>query len=439
MIIGIRREDKNRWERRTPIVPDDVRKLIRETGLRFHVQPSPIRVFADEEYAAAGAEIREDLSECRLIVGVKEVPVELLIPGKAYLFFAHVIKCQPYNMKMLARLLELGCTLMDYELITDAAGRRLVFFGRYAGLAGMIDTLHALGRRLAVEGIPNPFEEMRSAHEYRDLEEAETAVDRIATRIRTDGLDARIAPLVFGFAGYGHVSQGAQEILGRLPVEEVPPAALASLRDGRSRAGRAIYKTVFKEADMVVPTDATARFDLQDYYRSPEKYRSVFEEYLPHLSVLVNGVFWTERYPRLVTRAAVRALYREGSQPHLRVIGDISCDIEGSVEITLKATESDQPCFVYRPATDDIVEGYAGNGPVVMAVDNLPCELPRESSIFFSQVLRDFVAAFKTTELEGPFEKLPLPDPLKRATIAYQGSLRPPFAYIAEHLGGGKP
>jgi len=435
MIIGIRREDKNRWERRVPLTPQDVGALIRERGLRFHVQPSPIRVFPDGEYAAAGAEVREDLRACDFIVGVKEVPPALLIPKKSYLFFAHVIKCQPYNMPMLRRLLDLGCTLLDYELITDTAGRRLVFFGRYAGLAGMIDTLHALGERLTIEGIANPFAEIRLAHEYADLGHAEAAVERLGARIAAEGLDPRVSPLIFGFAGYGHVSQGAQEILDRLPVKTLAPSEVAGLRGSGTASNRAVYKVVFKEEHLVVPRDAGAKFALQDYYDHPERYRSTFTDYLPHLSVLVNGIFWTERYPRLVTKEAVAALFANGARPQLRVIGDISCDIDGSVEITRKSTEPDQPCFVYEPATGRIRDGYAGEGPVVMAVDNLPCELPRESSAFFSHVLKDFVGALTSADLSAGFEKLALPDSLERAVIALRGELRPRFAYIGEHLG----
>ena len=149
--LGIRREDKNEWERRAPLAPDAVSRLVAQ-GVEVLVEPSPRRIFTDLEYARAGARIAPDLSACTLVLGVKEIPPARFRPGGAYCFFSHTIKGQPYNMGMLARLRELGCTLLDYELVKDDQGRRLIFFGRHAGLAGMLDSLWALGRRLAEEG-----------------------------------------------------------------------------------------------------------------------------------------------------------------------------------------------------------------------------------------------------------------------------------------------
>jgi alpha-aminoadipic semialdehyde synthase len=431
MLIGIRREDKNRWERRVPLTPEDLAELA-AGGLAFRAQPSPIRIFPDEAYRRAGAEVAEDLGACDLILGVKEIPSELLLPRKSYLYFSHVIKCQPYNMPMMKRLLELGCTLYDYELIADEQGRRLVFFGRHAGLAGMIDTLHALGARLAAGGLENPFAAIRMAHEYDGLAAAGAALDEVGARIRAEGLPAALRPLVVGFAGYGHVSQGAQEILAHLPLTTITPAELPRLRADDPAARDHLYQVVFKEEDLVAPRDAAQPFVLQDYYDHPEKYRSRFAEHLPHLSVLVNCIYWTPRYPRLVTRDWVAANYRPDAQPRLRVIGDISCDIEGSIEITLKATDPAAPCYVYDPASGEIRDGVRGPGPVVMAVDNLPCELPRESSEHFSHALRGFLAALRDVDLQAPFESLVLPDPLRRAAIAVEGRLRPDFGYIAD-------
>jgi alpha-aminoadipic semialdehyde synthase len=434
MIVGIRREDKNEWERRVPLTPDAVGELSREHGIRFQIQPSPIRVFRDEEYAAAGAHLREDLAECDLILGVKEIPVEQLLAAKSYLFFSHTIKCQPYNMAMMRRLLDLRCTLFDYELIVDERGRRLVFFGNFAGLAGMIDTLHALGQRLAVEALPNPFTGIRMAHSYTSLTEAKRAIAQVGERIRAEGLDSRVAPLVFGFAGYGNVSTGAQEILDLLPVESVEPGALPTLRGRRDLSAHTVYKSVFREEHLVEAREPGAVFELQDYYDHPERYVSIFETYTPHLNVLVNCIYWTEQYPRLITKAHAAELFSRETQPNLRVIGDISCDIDGSIEINRKATDPANPCYVYEPASGAVRDGYAGHGPVIMAVDNLPCELPAESSRFFSEALRGFVAEFARADLTAPVERLALSKPLREAIIAATGVLQPRFAYIEECL-----
>src|SRR4030043_2363614 len=169
--IGIRREDKNRWERRSPIIPDHVKQLIREHNFHFVVQPGSIRVFSESEYKNAGADISEDLSTCSAIFAVKEIPQNLILKNKVYIFFSHTIKGQSYNMSMLQKLLDQKCTLIDYELIVDKTGRRLVFFGNYAGLAGMIDSFWALGQRLHVEGFTTPFLNIQPAHKFTDLHE----------------------------------------------------------------------------------------------------------------------------------------------------------------------------------------------------------------------------------------------------------------------------
>jgi alpha-aminoadipic semialdehyde synthase len=171
-IIAVRRETKSPMERRTPVTPDLVARLVKGPGVEVLVQPSPRRVFPDKEYVRAGATMAESLADASVILGVKEIPPDLFQPNTAYIFFSHVIKGQPYNMPMLAKMLELGCTLIDYEKICDENGKRLIFFGRFAGLVGMIDSLWALGQRLRREGYPTPLAEIEPAHAYPDLDEA---------------------------------------------------------------------------------------------------------------------------------------------------------------------------------------------------------------------------------------------------------------------------
>ena len=435
-VVGIRREDKSIWERRVPLVPEDVRRLIAEHGIQVIVQPSDIRVFKDEEYAAVGARVQEDLSPCDVIFAVKEVPPHLLLPGKTYVYFAHVIKGQPYNMPMLKRLLDLGCVLIDYEKITDEKGRRLIFFGRHAGWAGMLDTLWALGKRLEWEGIPTPFASIGQAHTYPNLESARRAVREVGERIRREGLPADLAPLVVGFAGYGNVSRGAQEIFDLLPVQEVAPEDLATLFEGEPDP-HTLYKVVFKEEHMVEPIDPKGSFDLQDYYSHPEKYRSRFASHVPYLTVLVNGIYWEAKYPRLVTKDYLRELFGGPTRPRLRVIGDISCDIEGAIECTVKCTEPGDPVYVYNPLTGEVIDGYEGEGVVILAVDILPSELPREASIDFSAVLRQFVPAIAQADYTVPLDELDLPPEIKRAVIAYRGELTPRYRYLERYLERG--
>jgi saccharopine dehydrogenase (NAD+, L-lysine-forming) len=235
---------------------------------------------------------------------------------------------------------------------------------------------------------------------------------------------------VVGFAGYGNVSRGAQEVFDELPFVELAPADLPALFAGQPDP-HTLYKVVFKEEHTVKPVDPAATFELQDYYQHPEKYRSCFSDYLPYLTVLVNGIYWDRRYPRLVTKAYLR---EHADDLRLRVIGDISCDIEGSIECTARCTEPGNPVYVYNPRTETTTDGYAGEGVVILAVDILPSELPREASIYFSGVLRDFIPAIVAADYTVPFEQLALPPEIKRAVIVYQGKLTPDYQYISEYL-----
>ncbi len=432
MRIGIRREDKNRWEARVPLIPDDVEKLIRR-GVEVRLQPSSIRTYSDVEYRRVGAFISEDLSDCPVILAVKEIPAHFFEPGKTYVFFSHTIKGQKDNMPMLKKMMDLKCQLIDYELVTDDQGRRLIFFGRHAGLAGMIDTFWALGRRLRWEGVPNPFESVKLAHEYADLEDAEAHIAEVGERIAAEGLPREVVPFICAFAGYGHVSQGAQEIFDLLPHEEITPDELLRVRADSLDAAK-LYKVVFKEEDLVEPVEPEYAFDLQDYYHHPEKYRSRFENYLPRLTVLVNCIYWDDRYPRLVTLDYLKKEYSASQPPKLKVIGDISCDIGGSVQCTVKATDPGDPVYVYNPLKAEIAMGWEGFGPVVMAVDNLPCELAREASAFFSRVLTPFVDPLVAADYSVPYEEVKLPGELHRAMILHQGNLTPDYKYISKYL-----
>ncbi len=429
--FGIRREDKNRWERRVPLTPRHVEQMIKD-GLQAVVQPSANRAFSDEEYRQVGAAVQEDLSVCPVTLAVKEIPTQLFRPGHTYLFFAHVLKGQPHNMPMLRRLLDLGCTLIDYEKITDEAGKRLVFFGRYAGIAGMVDSLWALGERLKLEGFQTPFAAIRPAHAYRNLEEIQGAMRGVGVALKQQGLPSSLSPMVFGFSGYGNVSLGAQEVFDLLPHRTLSPQELV-VGGYRGESGQLI-KVVFREEHLAKPRDAGKAFDLADYFKFPEHYEGDFERFIPHLTVLVNCIYWTPAYPRLVTCKLLKEIYGEARPPRLRVIADISCDINGSVECTTQCTDSSAPLFVYVPESEQSLLGLEGNGPVVLAVDNLPCELPVESSLGFGDALLPFAREVVRADYKKPYEKLELPPPILRAVIAHQGALTPSFAHLEQSL-----
>lgn len=432
--IGIRHEDKYVMERRVPLVPEHVKKLV-EQGIEVQVQRSPKRIFKDDEFEAAGAKLVDKLTEPDLILGVKEMPLDFFEHHKTYIFFSHTIKGQPYNMPLLKRMMEKEVNLIDYEKITNENGQRLIFFGRFAGLAGMINSLWSAGQRYSKLGIETPFKNIRQTHTYQSLEEAKEAVAKVGDIIRQDGLPQSLSPLVVGITGYGNVSKGAQEILSLLPVKEITPEELLSLNKNQNFSNKVIYKVVFKEEDLSKPLEAGKVFDLQEYYQHPERFEGKFEQYIPNLTILMNCMYWDDRYPRIVTKDYLGKLFKEG-RPKLTVIGDVTCDPDGSIEITHKGTEIEDPVFVYNPFTREPKMGFDGEGVLVMAVDILPSELPRESSQAFSDALVDYVIDIAAADYSCDFENLNIPAPFKRAMILHRGKLTPDFEYLKEHLKG---
>jgi Alanine dehydrogenase/PNT, N-terminal domain len=429
--LGIRREDKNEWERRVPLIPEDIKELYEKHGIQTVVQPSTLRIYQDNAFTVPGAVVDEDLSKANTIFAVKEIPTNLLEANKTYLFFSHTIKGQPYNMDMLRRLMALKCNLIDYERIVNEKNQRLIFFGAHAGYAGIIETLFAYARKMKKNGIDSPLSRIRQAYEYASLDEAKDHVKEISDQIASEGLPKEMAPLVVGFAGYGNVSKGAQEIFDLLPFIEIKPNELADIRNMDTPDTKNVYKVVFKEENMVKPVSGD--FDLQDYYDHPQKYESTMGISLPHLDILVNCIYWTPDYPRLVSKQYLKEQYNADTKSRLAVIGDISCDIEGSIEITKDATMPNNACFTYFPGTDSFENGITKRGITVMAIDNLPCEFSKEASIFFSNVLKGYADDVISTDFTQPFDQLPLPYPIKKALILHNGQLTDDYKYIEQY------
>jgi saccharopine dehydrogenase (NAD+, L-lysine-forming) len=432
--IGIRREDKNPWERRVPLIPSHVRELLQNSSLELWMQPSTIRIFPDEDYVREGAKIDEDLSSCSLVFAVKEIPEKFFQSGKTYVFFSHTIKGQPCNMPMLKKMMELKCNLIDYERIVDEKGQRLLFFGTQAGQAGMIDSLWALGQRIHYEEQNSPFFELMLAHQYSSLVEAKEHIQKVGWKIHDQGLDQDLVPLICGFAGYGHVSIGAQQIFELLPFEEISPEELYVFYESGNYASNRVYKVVFKEEHMVRSIASSHSFELQDYYDHPEKYQSILDTYLPYLTVLMNCIYWAPQYPHFVTKQFLRNHWQGQKSPHLKLIGDISCDVEGAIECTVRPTDPGNPVYVYDPIEEKAVDGIEGRGVVVMATDNLPAELPLESSIYFSDALEPLVPDMARADFSRSFEDCSLPQPVKKAVILYQGDFTPDYKYMKKFL-----
>jgi len=426
--IGLRREDKNAWERRVALTPDAVRRLHTQ-GIDVLVERFERRAFSDDAYADAGAKVVDDVRAADVILGIKEIPSPWFHERGAYLFFSHTIKGQWFNMPMLSRMMKLGCTLIDYECVTGDDGRRLIYFSRHAGLVGMIDTLWTLGTRLSRQGIANPFDHMEPAHGYPNLGAAKEAVGRAAERIRAGEVPPEIRPLTIGFTGSGNVTRGALEVFRLLPFENVAPEELETWVEENADRSDMIGAVCFDLRHLAERVDGKA-FDKATYYAKPEGHRSRFAPYLSPLNVLVHGIYWDERYPVFASREELATAVDR----RLRVIGDITCDVEGSLACTVRDTEPGDPVFVYDPTTGEAPSGFEGPGVAVMAVGNLPTELPLDASEHFSEALEPFVPALAAADLEAPFEQVDLPAPIRRAVIVWRGELTPDYAYLADDL-----
>lgn len=432
--IAIRKENIDLTERRSPLNPAQIKRLSVDYAINVIVEPWPNRFYSDLKFKENGAVLSSDIKKANVIFGVKEIPVDDLPLGGACVFFSHTIKGQPHNMPVLKSILEKKITLMDYEKVIDNAGKRLIFFGPYAGLAGAINSLWLLGKRLDHEQIKNPFSAIKQAKEYSSLQNAKNAVHNAAKLIEQEGLVDTGKPWVIVITGNGTVSRGAQEIIDLLPVTQITPAEFLNLIQTKSFKFNILYKVVIDCDNFVKPADPAKGFEWNDYFQNPQNYQSDFKKYLTDITVLINAIFWDKMYPKLISKDDLKELYMGDSQPDLRIIADISCDFEGSIECNMKSTSSDNPAYVYNPFDKNIKDGYTGTGPVILAVDKLPSELPAESTTFFGESLLPYIPALAKADFSKSFNDLNLPDEFKKAVIAHKGELTPDFVYLYDHL-----
>ncbi|ESQ53839.1 hypothetical protein EUTSA_v10024287mg [Eutrema salsugineum] len=437
-VVGILAESVNKWERRTPLTPSHCARLLHggkdRTGVsRIVVQPSAKRIHHDALYEDVGCEISDDLSDCGLILGIKQPELEMILPERAYAFFSHTHKAQKENMPLLDKILSERVTLYDYELIVGDHGRRLLAFGKYAGRAGLVDFLHGLGQRYLSLGYSTPFLSLGSSYMYSSLAAAKAAVISVGEEIASQGLPLGICPLVFVFTGTGNVSLGAQEIFKLLPHTFVEPSKLPELfvKDkGISQNGKStkrvhqVYGCIITSQDMVEHQDPSKSFDKADYYVHPEHYNPVFHEKIaPYTSVLVNCMYWEKRFPRLLSIKQIQDLTKKGCP--LVGICDITCDIGGSIEFVNRSTLIDSPFFRFNPSNNSYYDDMDGDGVLCMAIDILPTEFAKEASQHFGDILSEFVGS-----LASVTEIAELPGHLKRACISYRGELTSLYEYI---------
>lgn len=432
MKVGIRKETQYPSEMRAALTPEHVKDLIAK-NIEVFVEHAEQRIFTSEEYINAGAVITNNLSNCNIILGVKEVPINDLISDKPYVFFSHTIKGQNYNMPLLQAVLDKNITLFDYELVKNKEGFRIIFFGKFAGYAGVIDSLWLLGERLNSEEIENPLSQIKQALNYDDLNDAKESIKKVGKEIEENGLPKEIVPLITGFTGYGNVSKGAQELYDLLPLEKIGVNDLESFVNSGNFSNKKVYKVEFKEEDMYEHKSGE-KFSFDDFVQNPKDYKSKLKKYIPYFTMLVNGIYWEDRFPKHVTKSYLKKIYTENENPKMKVIGDITCDIEGSIEMTVKATSSKNPSYVYEPLTEEIKDGIEGNGPVILAVDKLPAELPKEASKTFGDALLPFVKKLAETDYSKDYDELEIPREFKEAIITHKGELTPNFKYLEKFL-----
>ncbi|KAJ2682699.1 hypothetical protein IWW39_005885 [Coemansia spiralis] len=432
LVIGIRREDKNRWERRVALTPAHVKDLIAETGAQVIVQPSNTRIFNNASFVAAGATINEDLSHADAILGIKEVPIDKLIPSKTYVIFSHTHKGQKYNMPSLQAFLDKGIRLIDYELMVNQEGKRQVLFGKHAGYAGMIDGLHGLGQRLLALGYNSPFIHMGQAHVYPNLECVHTKLRHVADIIEDQGLPDAFAPMLFTFTGSGNVTQGARAIFDDLPHDNVTVDELPFIAKDRynERYRRRLLALQVGAQDYVERIDG-GPYSREEYREHPERYRSVFATKIaPYTSMLVNGIYWESKYPRLMTAKDLAHIQRQRElKTRMLAIADISCDIGGSLEFMSHASTIDSP-FFYVDAVNGLEhKDIEKPGVQINSIDNLPTELPFEASKHFGDSLYPYAKALALGDLKHPV--------LSRAIICQDGALTKQHKHLEESLASG--
>lgn len=446
--IAIRREDSNkRGEKRVAITPTFA-KTINDWKYKLIVQPSISpdtgdlkRAFPDNRYKKLGAEISENLSKADVIFGLKEIMPQKLINGKVYYCFSHTHKGQLKNRQMLKTMMEKEITLIDYELIRDKKGHRLVTAFTYnAGYAGMVDTLWAFGEKLKRDGVKNPFAIIPQAVEGEDLDHIIKIIKETGQVIKKYGTPKELPPIITTFLGKGKTSYGAQEIYNLLPVENITLDQLPEVYSLGSR--KKVYKLILRKSEIYrlkvgsqMDIDKFNKLHVMDrerhYMVNPELYETNLDKVIPFISILMNCIVWSPRYPRALPKDLIKYVYK--NHKTLKAIGDITCDPNGSIEFS-KETWIDNPVYVYNPMDETLKDGFEGEGVIVMAVTNLPCEFSADASEQFSKDLLPFLKGIVKADYKNSLSESQLPPEIQRAVILWKGKFTKEFDYMKNFI-----
>ncbi len=397
--IGLLRETKVPSDRRVGITPLQGIELLKQfPHVSLFVQPSNIRGYKDEEYELHGHIFCEDLSDCDILIGIKEVNIAKLIPNKTYIFFSHTAKKQPHNQLLLQEIMKKKITLIDYEYMTDEKNNRLVAFGHWAGIVGAYNALVAWGIR-------NKAYNLERAYLCHDMTEMVTQLQKV-----------KLPPVKILISGGGRVASGAQETLSHLNYKNVTPA------DFLTKTYDEPVICQVEPKDYVKHKDGKA-FDLSHFFAHPEEYVSTFNPYTKVADIYISCHFWDPKSPVFMTKEDMRS-----PEFHISVIADVSCDLKIPIPSTLRSSTIPIPFYGYNPVSECEDDPWKQGNITVMAVDNLPGELPRDASQFFGdKLLNNILPSLLGTDDTGV---------VKRATIVKDGSLTERFSYLANFAEG---
>ena len=400
--IGLIRETKIPQDKRVPFTPLQTEEIEqRFPHVRVLCETSEIRCFQDHEYQSQDIEVTQNIGDCDILMGIKEVQVNSLIPGKTYLFFSHTLKKQPHNRKLLQAALEKKVRMIDYEALKDKQGNRLVAFGRYAGIVGAYNGLWTYGNRY------NKFS-LRRAFDCFDVNDLKLELEKV-----------KLPPIKILLTGSGRVGKGAMETLDSARIRKV------NIHDFLYTKFEQPVYIQLSSADYHT-RKAGGHFNREEFHQYPDRYVSHFVDFTKVTDILLAGAYWNPKAPVLFTREDMLA-----TDFRIRIVADITCDINGSIPSTQRASTIPDPIYDYDPVMNALHPPFSNDSFVsVMAVDNLPCELPRSSSEEFGRDLIDrILKPLLTEDTEGIIE---------RATITFNGQLTSHFSYLQDYASGAE-
>lgn len=399
MKIGIIKERKNPPDKRVVLSPKKCKEILKDyPQLQIKVESSDIRIFKDDEYRKEGIEVVNDISDCDILLGVKEVPIEFLIPNKEYFFFSHTIKKQAYNRDLLRAILDKNIKFYDHEVITNSKGARLVAFGRYAGIVGAYNGIKAYGQKF------NSF----NLHKAEELENQQSLIDELKK--------VKLPNIKIVLTGFGRVGRGAKEMLDGMELREVNITEFLN-----ETFNEPVYVNI-GSLDYNKRKDGFSK-GFNDFFEHPGAYQSDFMRFAKVADLYIAGHFYGQGSPKIISKDDIKS-----KEFNIKVVADISCDINDPIGSTIRPSTIEDPIYGYNPATGQEFDYKNKNAIAVMAVDNLPCELPKDASEGFGESFAEYVIpSFFNNDEDGI---------LRRARVTGKGKLKRRFKYLQDYVDG---